>query len=140
MVIELFVKVIEKIVSKLTTPEDLIFMSIVLVFGIIAIPLWNKYFVGSSERAKEKPSITKKAEKICPVHGDKPKCQEIPELINEFNKLVQDLQKVAKDNVDIQNRCAKIMNVISKEYEGRWDRYLYDKELTPRDDDVRIPD
>ncbi len=55
------------------------------------------------------------------------KCEEIPLLMEELELLQTQI-------VDAKIRVSKIMNVLSKEYDGQWDRYLYDKEVAPGED------
>lgn len=55
------------------------------------------------------------------------RCEEIPLLMEELEQLQAQI-------VDAKIRVSKIMNVISKEYDGQWDRYLYDKDLAPEED------
>lgn len=123
MIEQTILKIVDKLVSTLSTPEDLVFTIILLVFGTVMIREWKK-----SLKKKEDP---KEIVPICPLTDLPAKCNDIPEVVKE-------LRKIKEDNKDIQARTSKLMNIISKEFEGRWDRYLYDRDLSPKDDDVRI--
>ncbi len=121
---QMMVKIVDKLVSMLTTPEDLIFTICLLGFGTVLIREWQKSLKKNEEPKKENVPL-------CPLTKLPAKCHDIPEVIVE-------LKKISADNKDIQNRTSKLMNIVSKEFEGRWDRYLYDRDISPKDDDVRI--
>lgn len=38
-----------------------------------------------------------------------------------------------EQNQEASVRITKVMNILSKEYDGQWDRYLYDKDLSPKE-------
>ena len=126
MIEQTILKIVDKLVSMLTTPEDLIFTICLLGFGTVLIREWQK-------SSKKNEDLKKEGVPLCPLTNQPAKCHDIPEVIVE-------LKKISSDNKDIQNRTSKLMNIVSKEFEGRWDRYLYDKDLSAKDDDVRIED
>lgn len=116
---------IDKLAEKFMTPEDLVLMILLFGLGILTTHLLPKYW--------SKPNISeKKEEQVCPVTGEKMRCDNIPGLIKE-------LKHIQKQIADAENRISKIMNVLSKEYDGQWDRYLYDKDLSPKES-IRIGD
>lgn len=120
MITDVFMKLLNKLIEKATTPEDLILMILLFGLGILATPLWKKY--------SNKPPTSEQKEELCPITGKKMKCEEIPKVLQELKQLQIHLH-------DAKLRITKIMNVVSKEYEGQWDRYLYDTNIDPDEDE-----
>lgn len=116
MLTEVFTKLIDKLVASITTPEDLVLMTLLFGLGIMTTRWLPKYWNKQKRLDSEK--------EVCPLTGKKPKCEDIPALLSEIKEIQEEIQEV---NV----RVCKIMNILSKEYEGQWDRYLYDNDMSP---------
>jgi hypothetical protein len=104
-------------------------MSLLFGLGIMMPQLYQKYLNG------QKKLETKENEIVCPVTGKLMECQKLPELLQEL-KLIQNQMSESQIQIsEAELKLAKVMNVISKEYQGHWDRYMYDKDLDPSSDD-----
>ena len=121
MIIDLLTKVANKLIDKTDKPEDLILMIMLFILGIamtLLFPkLWNK---------PEKSEKNEKAVDLCPNTAVGNKCKNVTLVLEEL----QDLQDQI---IDVSVRLTKIMNVLSKEYNGHWDRYLFDKDVSPKE-------
>lgn len=118
MITEVLSKMISKLVEKFMTPEDLVLMTLLFALGILTTRLLPKFW--------SKPAISESGEKLCPLTGERLRCENIPQILEE-------LKHVQEQNQEASVRITKVMNILSKEYDGQWDRYLYDKDLSPKE-------
>lgn len=119
MLIDLLMKVVTKLIDKYMTVEDLLFLSFLFTLGIVTTLLYQKFW--------KKPVASGNDVDVCPLTGKELECKKIPPLI-------QELKKIQAQMIEAEVRVSKIMNILSKEYEGQWDRYLYDNSVSPREE------
>ena len=119
-------KILEKIFAKVTSVEDLIFLLIFFSAGIWISRYWMKYQKLQQELQK----------KLGGPKDSKPEAIREIETYSKAPHSCHNFENLLKENNEIKMRLSKVMNVLSKEFDQTWDRYLYDANRDPDEDDV----
>lgn len=130
----LLYKAIEKIIAKVSSIEDLIFLIICLSAGMLIHRKWlssGEQLPSPSDPAKQLPaSKTKTQEEIETYSSKDHKCANIDSMQRKIFQMNTDF-------LEMKFRLGKVMNVMSHEFEKKWDRYMYDPERSLDEDDVK---